>query len=476
MEDTQEYKKREEGKNSFESQISWRATEKSSKQYSSDFEVNMPSPKAPRGKSPSASDSKSEGRDRVEYYTCQVARETFFLDTRYRNLKPIGDGSYGFVCSADDTLANRRVAIKKIGDTFCDLVDAKRILREIKLLRHFIGHENIIQIYDIMTVPPNTVDFKDIYIVTNLMESDLDRIISSNQPLTDQHYQYFLYQMLRGIKYLHTANVLHRDLKPPNLLVNANCDLSICDFGLARGVDGEYEEELTEYVVTRWYRAPELLCDSCYYGKTVDIWSVGCIFAEMINRKPFFQGNNPLNQLETIISKMGVPPREQLTFVTHPAARKAVFAHANQKTKPLADLLPPGTNPKAVDLLKKMLTFHPEYRVTVEEALAHPYLEELHSQMDEPAHEFPFDFEFEKVTDTNLPSTSNSKSTSNSSALIPKPELQALMYREMLFFRGDSKHRPGESASNVVDMMSCVKLSDNEHKLEDKDSEEVILK
>lgn len=97
------------------------------------------------------------------------------------------------------------------------------------------------------------------------------------------------WQVLRGLKFIHSANVLHRDMKPSNLLVNANCDLAICDFGLARGVELEYEDELTEYVVTRWYRAPELLCDSTHYGKTVDVWSVGCIFAEMLSRRPFFQ-------------------------------------------------------------------------------------------------------------------------------------------------------------------------------------------
>ncbi|CAN0144495.1 unnamed protein product, partial [Phaeothamnion confervicola] len=177
----------------------------------------------------------------------------------------------------------------QVTDVFRDIGDAKRVLRELKLLRHFTLHENIVSILDIMLHPQDTLDFRDLYIVTNLMESDLDRIIASSQALTDQHHQYFLYQMLRGLKYIHSANVLHRDMKPSNLLVNANCDLAICDFGLARGVDLEFEDELTEYVVTRWYRAPELLVDSPHYGKTVDIWSVGCIFAEMLSRRPFFQ-------------------------------------------------------------------------------------------------------------------------------------------------------------------------------------------
>lgn len=148
-------------------------------------------------------------------------------------------------------LAGEKVAIKKIKDAFSDSIDAKRILREMKLLRHFNSHENIISIFDIMTVPPNTQLFNDIYIVTNLMESDLERIIRSRQVLTDQHFQYFLYQILRSLKYVHSANVLHRDLKPSNILVNANCDLAVCDFGLARGFHVEGQDTLTEYVVTR---------------------------------------------------------------------------------------------------------------------------------------------------------------------------------------------------------------------------------
>lgn len=193
------------------------------------------------------------------YYSVSVGYNTFIIDQRYTKLKPIGDGSYGIVASAYDTVGQRMVAIKKIKNVFADLVDAKRILRELKLLRHFNNHENIISIFDIMTVPPDTLNFEDIYIVTNLMESDLERIIRSHQELTDQHFQYFLYQILRGLKYIHSGNVLHRDLKPSNLLVNSNCDLAVCDFGLARGFQSEGKDTLTEYVVTRWYRAPEVM-------------------------------------------------------------------------------------------------------------------------------------------------------------------------------------------------------------------------
>ena len=209
-----------------------------------------------------------------------------------------------------------------------------------------------------MLYPADTVNFRDVYIVTNLMESDLDKIIGSNQSLTDQHYKYFLYQILRGLKYVHSANVIHRDLKPSNLLVNANCDLALCDFGLSRGLAAHDEPDLTltEYVVTRWYRAPELLCDVSNYGKGVDIWSIGCIFAEMICRRPFFQGQNPHNQLAVIVDCLGAPPVDSLDFVTHPAAKKAIQGALDSgKQRDFKDLFPDGTNPVALDLMSKML-------------------------------------------------------------------------------------------------------------------------
>ena len=222
------------------------------------------------------------GRAR-QYHVFDIAGNRFEVDVRYTNLVPVGGGSYGLVCSADDSITKQRVAIKKVTNAFSDLTDAKRIMREIKLLGQLGDHENVIGLVDVMTMPPLTKNFRDIYIICELMECDLDRIISSTQGLTDQHAQYFVYQILRGLKYVHSANVLHRDLKPSNLLVNSNCDLSICDFGLARGVVAD--ETLTEYVVTRWYRAPELLTESQYYGPPVDLWSVGCILAEVLLRR-----------------------------------------------------------------------------------------------------------------------------------------------------------------------------------------------
>ncbi|EQC29662.1 CMGC/MAPK protein kinase [Saprolegnia diclina VS20] len=350
------------------------------------------------------------------YHCVTVSRDVFEVRAQYVNLRPIGGGSYGIVCSAEDTLRGRKVAIKKITDVFDDLTDAKRILREMKLLRHLGTHENIINILDVILIPPDTTKFDDIYIVTDLMESDLERIISSTQALSDAHFQYFLYQILRGTKFIHSANVLHRDLKPSNLLVNSNCDLSICDFGLARGVELLHNEDLTEYVVTRWYRAPELLTDCQNYGNPVDMWAIGCIFAEMLRRRPFFTGKDPSDQLHMIVRVLGSPTLDEMRFVTHEAAKKAVTQHGYYPKRSLLEFFP-DANPLAIDLLGRMLKFSPDERITVTQALEHPYLAQLHNPADEPVCHAPFNFDFERES-------------LDQGVEMPKEELQRYVYLE----------------------------------------------
>lgn len=250
--------------------------------------------------------SKRGERRVVDPYTTHsfpAGKHTFTVDTRYSLTRVVGSGAYGVVISSHDSKTESDVAIKMVPKAFNDEVDAKRILREIKLLKHF-KHDNIIGIVDMM--PPNVrylEDYHDIYMVTDLMETDLHRIIYSKQKLSIEHVQYFAYQVLRGLKYIHSAEVIHRDLKPSNLLVNSNCDLKICDFGLARGIHSGHGEDssgtmlLTEYVVTRWYRAPEIMLACHEYSKPVDVWSVGCIFAELIQRKPYFPGDDYIDQV-----------------------------------------------------------------------------------------------------------------------------------------------------------------------------------
>ena len=171
----------------------------------------------------------------------------FTHDRRWKLTKQLGSGAYGVVALAVDGEGGGRVAIKKIGHAYADLVDAKRILREIKLMKTLGAHENLVELVDLETVS------EDIYIFSRAADTDLHRVIFSKQVLSEEHVKYFTYQMLRGLKFLHSASVLHRDLKPSNLFLDANCDLRIGDYGLAR-VAGDGDPKLTEYVVTRWYR------------------------------------------------------------------------------------------------------------------------------------------------------------------------------------------------------------------------------
>lgn len=334
-------------------------------------------------------------------HTFKAGDHTFTVDSKYNFTRVIGSGAYGVVISAHDTHLNTRVAIKMVPKAFQDEIDAKRILREIKLLKH-LKHDNIVGIVDMM--PPMTRyvdDFHDVYIVSELMETDLYRIIYSKQTLSIDHVKYFVYQILRALKYIHSANVLHRDLKPSNLLVNSNCDLKVCDFGLARGVLDEDQMEdqskrplLTEYVVTRWYRAPEIMLACHEYDKPVDVWSTGCILAELLARKPYFPGDDYIDQLNLITSKLGKLPEKNLDFVTSEKARRFMRKLPNNKVVPLSKQFP-NAPPECIDLLRKMLQIHPKKRITVEEALKHPFMAQLHTEEDEPVCEHPFDYSFE---------------------------------------------------------------------------------
>lgn len=249
------------------------------------------------------------------------------------------------------------------------------------------------------------------------MECDLAAIIRSGQPLTDAHFQSFIYQILCGLKYIHSANVLHRDLKPGNLLVNADCELKICDFGLARGFSMDPEENagyMTEYVATRWYRAPEIMLSFQSYTKAsewplvpspaykltflVDVWSIGCILAELLGGRPFFKGRDYVDQLNQILHYLGTPNEETLSRIGSPRAQEYVRNLQFMPKVPFQKLFS-NANPDALDLLDKMLAFDPSSRISVEQALEHNYLHIWHDASDEPDCPTTFDFHFEVVED-----------------------------------------------------------------------------
>lgn len=321
---------------------------------------------------------------------------------RYRILEIIGKGSYGVVCAAIDTHTGEKVAIKKINDIFEHISDAIRILREVKLLR-LLRHPDIVEIKRIM-IPPSRRDFKDIYVVFELMESDLHQVIKANDDLTQEHHRFFLYQMLRALKYMHTANVYHRDLKPKNILANANCKLKICDFGLARVAFNDTPTTVfwTDYVATRWYRAPEL-CGSFFskYTPAIDIWSIGCIFAEVLTGRPLFPGKSVVHQLELITDLLGTPPAETISGVRNEKARKYLMDMRKKNPVPFAQKFQ-GLDPLAVRLMQRLLAFDPKDRPTAEQALADPYFKGLAKIEREPSchpiSKLEFEFERRKLT------------------------------------------------------------------------------
>ncbi|KRX06315.1 Protein kinase-like domain [Pseudocohnilembus persalinus] len=285
---------------------------------------------------------------------------------------------------------------QKVTNAFEDLIDAKRIVREIKLLK-FFDHENIISIIDLQK-PDARTGYTDIYIITDLMETDLHRVIYSRQDLTDEHIQYFVYQILRGVLYMHSANVIHRDLKPSNLLLNKNCDLKICDLGLCRGYENENDFK-TEYVVTRWYRAPEVILNASEYTKAVDIWSVGCIIVELIGRNPLFPGEDYLDQVQRVIAVLGTPSPEDMSYIGNENAIKYIRSLPKRSKQKLENLYP-KTNPLLLDLIDHMLTFNPDHRYTVEQCLEHPYFESLHNPEEEPVCEKVFDWSWDNFEPT----------------------------------------------------------------------------
>merc|ERR1719397_1298321 len=255
-----------------------------------------------------------------------VMGEKFLLYDRYKVTgKLLGNGAYGAVCLAFDRKTQTKVTIKKNKGIFEELEDAKRILREIKLMAHF-DHPDIVPLLGVIAVEEDEIEhYEDAYLVMELMQVNLSKVIKK-QKLQTIHYKFFLYQMLRGLKYIHSAGVIHRDLKPENILVNGDdCNLRITDFGLSRGVykcDDGNNNLLTEYVVTRWYRAPEIMCSKKMYDEAVDVWSLGCIFAEFFLREPLFRGKSHLDQLKIIFLILGTPKKGTLDWVQDPEAKK----------------------------------------------------------------------------------------------------------------------------------------------------------
>lgn len=377
------------------------------------------------------------------------------IPSRYEVKQLIGTGSYGSVCEAYDHDKKRLVAIKRIGHMFEDLIDCKRILREIAILSN-LNHDHIVRIYDIVA-PSSMATFDELYIVMEICDSDLKKLCRTDVQLTSLHINTLLYNLLVGLKYLHSAGIYHRDLKPANCLVNQDCSVKICDFGLSRAIGEEQphlqalpntprgegeaaavpvpvvahtqrlKRHLTGHVVTRWYRAPELILLQENYTEAIDVWSVGCIYAELLgmlpgmkteDRGPLFPGSScfPLSpdhkhktdyrfhtrgkhdQLNMIFNLLGTPNTEDLIDLEREDAKKYINCFAAREGDGLRSKFP-DIAAESIDMLDKMLRFNPKTRIEVAKALTHALFNEIRDEAKEKSASSVVYVEFEKEPD-----------------------------------------------------------------------------
>ena len=293
---------------------------------------------------------------------------------KYTKTSKLGEGTYGVDYKAKDQKGQEIYALKKIRLQAEEEGIPSTAIREISLLKE-LNHINIVKLYDVMHTP------KKLTLVFEYCEQELKKVIdaSNGKGLDKKLVKSYLYQLLKGIEFIHKHKVLHRDLKPQNLLMN-NGILKIADFGLARGY-GIPVKNYTHEVVTLWYRPPDVLLGSKTYGTTVDIWSIGCIFAEMVTGKPLFMGKSESDQLKKIFKIRGTPSdnyASSLKELSEWGVGENVF-----EPWPEDDIKKyvPNLDPEGVDLLLKFLQIEPEKRISAEEALKHPFFDDIRGEM-----------------------------------------------------------------------------------------------
>ncbi|CAF1526645.1 unnamed protein product [Rotaria magnacalcarata] len=328
-----------------------------------------------------------------QWYTRGCYYCHYTLPVRYQQLSHIGQGSYGTVIRAFDEEIDQWVAIKKLTRPFQSDEIAQRAYRELKLTQYLTHPDaQLLQLYHVFTPEQELENFETLYFVFNFVPLNLNQFIKRLLPIAEDHINQIIYSILRGLKYMHSAGIIHRDLKPENIGIDAQSNVTILDFGLARTVDGS---EKTVYVVTRWWRAPEIIINQSKYDEKVDVWSVGCIMAELILLRPLFPGANQLTQLDAIFDVVGTPDIETLNEISNAVP---LASNGGKIQKPQQDFNKlfgykydqtgenkiSGVSPEGIDFLRSLLTFDPRRRPTVDEALKHPFLQRYRTAEDEP--------------------------------------------------------------------------------------------
>mmetsp|Transcript_21710 Transcript_21710/g.69922 ORF Transcript_21710/g.69922 Transcript_21710/m.69922 type:complete len:502 (+) Transcript_21710:17-1522(+) len=426
------------------------------------------------------------------------------VHTRFELKRRIGKGSYGTVYDAVDKLDKERIAIKCIERVFNTNTDALRTLRELSILRQ-CRHPNILHIKHIMIPPIH--DFRDLWVVTPNCGWDLSRIVKHCDSVagwSPLHIKFIIYQLLCALLYLQSANIIHRDLKPSNVLLNEACDVTLIDFGLARELSTtgtaavreaaaalepvaeavaedkrpapatfaeipakpvRMHRQLTHHVVTRWYRAPELILLEDAYTEAVDMWSVGCIFGELLltveqhtgRVRPMFPGDGcyPLSdrrdysdseddedlmeelqqethQLTRIFQVIGTPTEDEIERVQQHRFQRVLRRLPRKDPLDLRQRYP-SADSASLELLRRMIMFDPRKRITVKEALASPFFADIRQPDKEITASEKMDFSYE-----GLPKLAHHRE---------RERLRQLLLREVSFYNsGERKEAEGKTA------------------------------
>lgn len=287
----------------------------------------------------------------------------------YQKLEKLGEGTYGVVYKAAVKATGQIVALKKIILEAEDEGVPSTAIREISILKE-LQHPNIVELMNVVHANGN------LHLVFEFLNQDLKQYMDATKGQLDRMLvKSYMQQLLDGMLHCHKHRFLHRDLKPQNLLIDKTGVLKIADFGLARAY-GVPIRTYTHEVVTLWYRAPEILLGSKRYAIPMDIWSIGCIFAELATKKALFPGDSEIDELFRIFRLLGTPNEELWPGVEYLPDFKRTFPQWVAKPNALANAVP-GLDPVGLDLLSKMLQFDPAKRISCRRALRHPYFDDL---------------------------------------------------------------------------------------------------